>query len=233
MTSQLIFDLNQQPAMTRESFVRSANNAAALALIDLWPNWDGPLAILTGGEASGKSHIATIWQNDARAKSYSQKQLDEAIFEDARLTAPILIEDVSVMNAQQEKALFHLINMARSCEQYILITSRLQVSHWETKLPDLTSRLMAAQKAEIGPPDDALLGQLYMKLFADRQLRVESDVIGYLIARMERSTAMVRAMVDALDSAALAKNKRVTKVMASEILTEIASKQPKDQFNLL
>ena len=54
----------------------------------------------------------------------------------------------------------------------MLLTARRPVAGWPLGLPDLASRLRAAPAVAIGPPDDALLGALLVKLFADRQLVV-------------------------------------------------------------
>ena len=47
-----------------------------------------------------------------------------------------------------------------------------------------------------------------VKLFADRQLRVDPDLVTYLAARLDRSFAAAAAAVDALDRAALARGGR-------------------------
>ncbi|NJM34427.1 MAG: hypothetical protein HC850_06625, partial [Rhodomicrobium sp.] len=79
------------------------------------------------------------------------------------------------------------------------------------------SRLRSAALVTIDEPDEALLGALLIKLFADRQLSIEPGVIGYLMRRMERSMAAAQAAVEALDRAALAERRRVTKALAAKL----------------
>jgi chromosomal replication initiation ATPase DnaA len=67
-------------------------------------------------------------------------------------------------------------------------------------------------------PDDALLEALLVKLFADRQLAVGEELLRYLLARMERSFAAARALVAALDRAALAEGRAVTIPLARRVL---------------
>ena len=62
----------------------------------------------------------------------------------------------------------------------------------EILLVDLRSRVRALPIAQIAPPDEALLRAVLVKLFSDRQLTVEPEVIGYLVVRMERSMAAAR-----------------------------------------
>jgi chromosomal replication initiation ATPase DnaA len=72
----------------------------------------------------------------------------------------------------------------------------------------------------IGAPDDALIGALLVKLFADRQLRPSAEVIPYLVARMERSFDAARALVAALDARALAEGRAVSIALARAVMGE-------------
>ena len=63
---------------------------------------------------------------------------------------------------------------------------------------------------------------MLFKLFSDRQLQVEPHVIAHIAARMERSLGAARRVVAILDREALAKGRRVTRVMAGELMREFA-----------
>ncbi len=69
-------------------------------------------------------------------------------------------------------------------------------------------------------PDDALLRAVLIKLFADRQLAVDENLIGYLVARMERSFAAAGSMVAALDREALRQQRPVTRALAGELFRD-------------
>ena len=62
---------------------------------------------------------------------------------------------------------------------------------------------------EIGEPDDELLAQVLVKLLADRQLAVDDRLIGYIVARMERSLEAAQTIVERLDHLALARGTRI------------------------
>jgi chromosomal replication initiation ATPase DnaA len=70
----------------------------------------------------------------------------------------------------------------------------------------------------IGAPDDALLGAVLVKLFADRQLQVGPDLILWLLHRIERSFAGAREAVARLDAAALERKRPVTVPLARDVL---------------
>ena len=71
---------------------------------------------------------------------------------------------------------------------------------------------------ELGPPDDALLRAVLVKLFADRQLAVDESLLTYLVTRIDRSFAAARAAVERLDREALRLHRPVTRALAAETL---------------
>ncbi len=72
----------------------------------------------------------------------------------------------------EEAALLHLINLCAERGEHLLLLGREAPARWPVALPDLRSRLKATSAIGIGRPDDALLGALLARHFADRQLRV-------------------------------------------------------------
>src|SRR4030088_3192795 len=68
---QLAFALPHAESLTRDNFFEGPANAAGLALVDRWPDWPNLIMLLVGPEASGKSHLAAIWAEEAGARSTS------------------------------------------------------------------------------------------------------------------------------------------------------------------
>src|SRR5208283_6147793 len=58
---QLVLALDHAESFAREDFLAGPSNAAALALIERWPDWPDRIVALIGPEGSGKSHLAAIW----------------------------------------------------------------------------------------------------------------------------------------------------------------------------
>ena len=54
-------------AMGREDFMLGESNQDAVDWIDRWPDWPAPALFLTGPAASGKSHLAAVWQSRSKA----------------------------------------------------------------------------------------------------------------------------------------------------------------------
>ena len=219
MTSQLVLELPHIPALGGEDFLVSASNATAARLVESWPDWTGPICVIAGPEGSGKTHLVNVWRARSGANAFAASAIGEALASVLESPGPVAIEDADA-GALDEHAAFHLLNLARERRFEVLITGRMPPGLWDIALPDLRSRLRSAALVEIEEPDDALLRAVLVKLFADRQLAIVPDVIDYIMPRMERSMAGAAFVVGALDRAALAERRAVTRPLAAKVLGE-------------
>ena len=215
---QLALALGHAESLAREDFLPGPSNAEAVALIERWPDWPGRVVALTGPEGSGKSHLAAIWANIAGARFISAHALEEADLPAALATGALVIEDI--VPASGERALFHLMNLARADDASLLLTARIPPVQWPVGLPDLASRLRAVPTVAVAPPDDALLRAVLVKLFTDRQMKVDESLIAYLANRIERSFAGARAAVETLDREAMRRQRPLTRGLAAEVFRE-------------
>src|SRR5262245_38591446 len=217
---QLALALAHKESFAREDFLAGPSNAAALKLIDLWPTWPHNTVMLTGPEGSGKSHLAAIWAQAAGARVTAARALEEGLVPGALATGAVVVEDVAD-GAFDERALFHLLNLAREEEAFVLLTARSAPAR--TAIRDLGSRLKALPVVALAPPDDALLRAVLVKLFADRQVTVDESLISYVAMRIERSFAAARAVVAQLDHEAMRQKRPLTRALAAELLRTEAS----------
>ncbi len=201
-------------------FLVAPCNEQAVAWLDRWPDWPSPALVVYGPAGCGKTHLTHVWRAASDAVSVTRDAL-------GRQEPPSLLGDKAacvVEDAESgfdEPALLHLYNVVAERGGHILLTGKNPPARWPVELPDLASRLGAAAAVAIGAPDDALIGGVLVKLFADRQLRVDPAVIAFLLPRMERSFAAARRIVAALDEAALAKRRNITPPLAREVLEKM------------
>lgn len=219
---QQTFDLAGEPAMGRGDFLSTPSNALALAAVENPAGLPAGLLVLTGPEGSGKTHLGQVWAARTGARQLESHALPAAL---PALLAPdaphaLLIDDAErIAETPAEEALFHLVNHLRGKGQ-ILLTARRPVRDWGLVLPDLVSRLTAAAHVALAEPDEALLAAVLVKLFNDRQLRVQPALIDFLLGRMERSLAEAGVLVADLDARALRLGRPVTRALAQEMLAE-------------
>ncbi|TKT81385.1 DnaA regulatory inactivator HdaA [Aquamicrobium sp. LC103] len=215
---QLPLDLAHQAGASRDDLVVGPSNAAAVALIDRWPDWPSSVVVLAGPAGAGKSHLASIWREVSGAAAFSPGPIGEKALDAA--SGPVLIDDIDSQPVD-ENGLFHLVNAVKSAGSHLLLTARRFPLAWGVRLPDLTSRLKAASTVEIDEPDDMLLAAVMMKLFADRQVEVEPHVVQYIVKRIERSLSTAIEVVARLDRAALEQKTRISRALAAEVVSSL------------
>ncbi len=214
---QLVLELSHRPALGRDDFLVTPSNAAAVAMIDQWPAWPAPAVLLAGPTGSGKSHLVEVWRQRSGATRIEADYLRGDDVPDLIAGGAVVVENAPG-EALDETALFHLLNHGRDEGATLLLTAAHHPGLWRVKLPDLLSRLNALPVAELGPPDDALLRGLLVKLFADRQLAIDEPVISYLIARMPRSAGAARALVAEIDRQALENKIEISRSFVAKVL---------------
>ena len=225
MSDQLQFDLPHRPAMGRDDFYRSEANAAALDGIEAWKDWPLSKMILFGPEGAGKTHLAHVWAGLAGAQIVEARDLPGRI--DRLSGAPALVverADSIAGDADAEEALFHLHNALGARGAPLLMIAREPPALWNIELPDLRSRMAQTGLLRMDAPDDRLLLAVMLKLSADRGLAVRPATLDFAAKRMGRSFANAAAFIDALDAAAIDRQRAPTIDLARKVLEELEEK---------
>ncbi len=216
---QLALALPHAESQSRDNFLEGPGNAQALGLIERWPDWPSRVMMIAGPEGCGKSHLAAIWAGEAGARIMTAHALSIANVPGALATGALVVEHLEP-GTFDERALFHLLNLAREDDAFVLMSGRIAPSAFAVTLPDLASRLRALPVVALTAPDDALFRAVLVKLFADRQLTVDESLVSFLATRIERSFAAARNVVAQLDREALRLRRPVTRALAGELFRE-------------
>ncbi|MFM1960504.1 MAG: hypothetical protein RL588_2021 [Pseudomonadota bacterium] len=208
---QALFDFWDPLFRARGEFVVSPGNAGARARLEAWPAWSGGCLVLVGPEGCGKSRMAEDWAAVSGALALDPMRPDTACARDR----PVLLEDVD--RGFCEEGLFHLINLA-PVSGGLLMTARTPPASWPVRLPDLRSRLKAAEAALIEGMDDAVLTRVIEDFLRARGIRPSADLAPYLVRRIDRSVAAARDVVERLHEASGPDHRPVSRALAREIL---------------
>lgn len=226
--AQLLLDFEHRPALGGEDFLVAPNNAEAVAWLDRWPDWPAVALVIHGPPGCGKTHLTQVFLaatgGAAIAGADLAKTLPQQLLGDA--TAAVIDGADTALGVGSEAELLHLYNVAAETGRKLLMSARRPPARWDIGLPDLRSRLATAIAVEIGLPDDPLIAALIVKLFADRQLRIDDDIVSYLLPRVERSFDAVYRIVAAIDKAALAERRKITVSLVRRVLRAVQPESP-------
>ena len=217
---QLALPFARAPHFTDADFLRAPSNHEALAWLDRDSVWPLGRLALWGAAGSGKTHLLHIWAHRAGAEVLT---LRDVLSAPPRL--PLAIDDADLV---PELALLHVLNSATEAGLPVLLAARRPPARWDTRLPDLASRLRATTAVEIRPPEDELLRALLASQLAERQLRVDDAVQDWLVLRLPRTPAAIREAAARLDHASLATSGRFTQRQAAQVLAGLADASDND-----
>jgi len=221
-TEQIPLSFPYNEAMSREDLWVGACNQQAVEWLDNWRNWQALGLVLYGEQASGKTHLAKVWQASSGAKTLASDDEIQAFLhgEEEGAATSLLVDDA---DQRDEELLFHLYNHlfnSKDPQAKLLLTAEKPPKLWGMRLKDLQSRLLSLPSVEIRPPDEETLIAVFMKQCHDRQMVVDEGVIPFVMLRLERSFGAVSALVEALDERSLALKRRVTVPLVREVLTD-------------
>ncbi|MCL2468652.1 MAG: hypothetical protein FWF24_00245 [Alphaproteobacteria bacterium] len=211
-------------AMSLDDFLLTSSNAQAVRwLFETPPTaWPSHMLILHGPAGCGKSHLLQSWCQHVGAMAVCPESSVLESLARGEAAAPAFAFDdadkIAAFPAQQEW-LVHFYNATKALHVPVVLAAQKPVAVWGLMLKDIETRLKSCQSVAIEEPDDDLIHGLFLKLFADRQLRVENDVVEYLVKRATRTGTAVQKLVQLLDEEALRAGKKITIPFAQKFLT--------------
>ncbi len=222
---QLVLDLRRDPSLAVDDFLVSPSNADAFDLVDRWPAWSTPTLLLIGPPGSGKTHLGMVWARLAGAHI--------AVVEDMRDPAALASHEAVVLDdceslARDEAALFHFVNLMRERGGWLLVTAQRAPDRWGLCTPDLLSRLRLYPQVTMGSPSPDLVRAVLVKLFDDRQIRTDEDLIAYAALHLDQSLDAARMFVQVVDEASLAVGRKITRALAATTIAALYADSRED-----
>ncbi len=200
-----------------DAFVGSPEIVACLQAMALG---ESGFAVLTGPQGSGKTHLAMAAvlaaEEDGRSAQYlplaQLKGQLEAALAGTEAFDVLALDDLDAVLGEREDeiALFHFHNRVKAQGASVLYTARETVAALPTGLPDLRSRLAQCTQWSLPRADDKLRGAILQGKAQSRGLSLDDAVVAYLLRRVGRDMTSLSVLLDRIDRASLAEQRRVT-----------------------
>lgn len=222
---QLCFNFPSQDKFLPEDFITSSCNDAVFSFVSNYnPNnkTTPKIFAISAPKSAGKTYLACIWQKKMGAEFLDLTGLKNANL--AQLIKPnksYIIEDIDQIKEQE--LLLAIFNLAQEKSSFLMLTSKINLNRLGLKIKDLDSRLKNVFCLNISKPDDDLIKMLLIKSFANKQLKVNNKVIDFLTKNLNRSFDSIFDVVKLLEFYSQEKKRRITIILAKEVLYQIPS----------
>lgn len=226
MPQQLTLDIRPEQHPTLDNFIAGANAELVARLRALAQPKAFDAVYLWGPPGSGRTHLlrATLAAAEAAGRRVVLVAGEEA---DAELPCPpgglLIVDDVDRLDDAAQVALFRAFNSARLAGLALLIAG--PAAPLELKLrEDLRTRIGQALVYQVQPLSDEEKAATLHSQASQRGLRVEDEVIGYMLRHTARDLPSLMAVLDELDRASLERKRPVTVPLLKEMLNKFNRK---------
>ena len=157
------------------------------------------IVYLWGDAGSGRSHLL-------RAASRDNPNV-------------VVADDVEALDAAAQQALFMAVNDARDGGPAVLAAGSRPPAQLELR-EDLKSRLAWGLVYQLVPLDDQDKARHLKSIAKERGLQLSDDIVAYLLTRLPRDLATLRAVMEVLDRYSLMRQRALTLPLVREALAE-------------
>jgi len=219
-SKQLYFEMPNKKALGIEDYIVTNSNNFAFDLIVKMVKGEINFGLISGPPYSGKTHLSKILiKNASNYKSFYIDRDYQNILDEFEVSDIFILENIDkVKHDKTEQHLFHIINLVKENNKKLLMTSRKSISEIDLNLEDLKSRLNSILEAKIKEPDDQLMELILIKIFNDKQLKINPNVIDFLMSRLVRSYKSINLFIEKIDKFSLEKGKKITIPLINDLL---------------
>ncbi len=220
---QLLLDIRpaQQPRL--DNFVPGANGELLACLRALARPRAFDAVYLWGPPGCGRSHL--LRASHAAAGQAQRRAVFVAGAEaGADLPCPpgslLIVDDVERLGDAAQVALFRAFNTARLAGLALLLSGPAPPRDLQLR-EDLRTRIGSALVFEVRPLSESERALTLRSHAAQRGMRLDDELVAYLLRHAPRDLPSLMALLDALDRASLALKRPVTLPLLREVLRQI------------
>ena len=238
MPHQLPLEFKFNNELTFESFVPGENAELVASLKNIGLTNENSIVYFWGQAGVGKTHLLQALCQSASFHNKPVAIIPLGLNDSGETYAPQMLEGLEKMslvciddihaiagNADWESALFHFYNRARDLATPLVICGDQPPSQLNIMLQDLKTRLswgLVLQLHQIN--DDEKLKALRYRA-KNRGIELNNDVGEYLLHRYSRDMRDLIALLDVLDKASLAEQRRLTIPFVKQFVDEARTEQ--------
>ncbi|MES9941949.1 MAG: DnaA regulatory inactivator Hda [Candidatus Thiodiazotropha sp. 6PLUC2] len=224
MPTQLPLGLSIRPRVDFRHFVIGRNGEAVSRL----RTETDPYIYLWGDSGCGKSHLlqAACQQSQANGQQpaylpfKSEHGLQPAMLEGLESFSLVCLDDLQVLAGDRawEVAIFNLFNQLREHHAHLIIACDRPPGQLALQLPDLASRLTWGPCYHLFPLNDEERLELLLSSAESRGMSMSVDTARFLLQRTPRDIHFLTILIDRLDQASLAAQRKLTIPFVREAL---------------
>ncbi len=221
---QLPLGIGLKDTATFDNFFPAGNELVVQAL----QNGKDAMLYLWGSPGSGKSHLLQALCHTAAANGQSPVylplqelvSLPPALLEGMEQQAMIAVDDIQAVagQSQWEEALFHLYNRVQDTGHRLIVSGVCAPAGLGLRLPDLVSRLGWGPVFQLSALTDADKKSALQLRAHRRGLQMGDEVADYLLKRCQRDMDSLFNLLNRLDQASLAAQRRLTIPFVRQLL---------------
>ena len=226
MSPQIPLALRFAPDQQLSAFLGSPQVAAAVSAV---ANGDGSdWLYLAGPAGSGKTHLLLAACAQSRQAGHAAGYVPlasvagrlAAMLEGLPASALTCLDGLESIAGRRddEVALFHFHNAVRQAGGRLVYAANAMPAALGLGLPDLVSRLEQCTRLALSPPDEDVRRAILRERAARRGLELDEAVLDYLFRHVGRDLVSLTGILDALDRASLASQRRITVPFAKSVL---------------
>ena len=205
--TQLIFKFPFKTNYFEEDFYVSESNFEAYKLIESWPKWSSRFINIFGPSGCGKTHLANIFRKKISSFLINASDLNNNSLSDIKVKECLIVDGYK--KNVDEKLFYSVLNQSYLSNQYIIINSLQPIQSLRVNLNDLKSRFSSFVNIGIDLPTDELIKVIISKNFSDKQVKIESNLLEYIIKNIDRSYEAIFDLIDKLDDSSLSTGKSI------------------------
>lgn len=228
MMKQLVLDIRPDAPPTLDNFVVGANAELVATLSLIAPAMRTPADLparhvyLWGAPGSGRSHLLRAAATIAGDSGRPVHLLPAAAVGDVLPETPgalLAIDDIDRLAPAAQIALFNAFNRAGGNAQSLLLAGPAAPLGLDLR-EDLRTRIGQGLTFEVQPLDDASRAAILTTLAERRGLRLNDEVIAFLLRHGRRELASLLAVLDVLDTASLERKRPITVPLLREMMRQ-------------